>query len=305
MKPDFRVLTLWLLTAAFFVVTPAAAQKKETPKNGGQTRSIVFAVHDGKWIEPIGIIGATGEFGDESEEPEDMKVFATTYYKPKAVYPLIFGGSKAGTVTVVKSRIGTECGGSSADATVASSTAKLSAMVMGLATNVKLPGDGTSYRRRPTPVERTAVERLVRAEFNKNGASTAAVKNLRYHNLTGVDIDNDDMPEFIGSYWIAPTAKERRLLFFIAERKGDSDLELSHSEHSVIGEEDMMSGDLKDLEAGLGAELLIDLLDYNRDGVREIFTIGRAFEGNNYYVYKRDGAKWTKVHENYVYRCAF
>ena len=301
MKPDFRTLTLWLLTAAFFVVVTVPAQKKET----AQTRSIVFAVHDGKWIEPIGFVSATGEFGGESDEPEDMKTFASTYYKPKAAYPLVFGGAKAGTVTVVKSRIGTECGGSSADATVVSPSAKLSAMVMGLATNVQLPGDGTSYRRRPTPAERTQVEKLVRAAFNKNGASAAAVKNLRYHNLTAVDIDNDDMPEFIGSYWIAPTTKERRTLFFIAEGKGDSDLELSHSEHSVITEKDLMSGDLKDLETGLGVELLIDLLDYNRDGVREIFTIGRAFEGNNYYVYKRDGGKWTKVHENYVYRCAY
>ena len=43
----------------------------------------------------------------------------------------------------------------------------------------------------------------------------------------------------------------------------------------------------------------------NDDGVKEIFTIGQAFEGNNYYVYKRTGEKWAKVFETYRYHCAF
>jgi hypothetical protein len=67
----------------------------------------------------------------------------------------------------------------------------------------------------------------------------------------------------------------------------------------------MMSSDLKDVDAGRGAELLLDVLDYDGDGVKELFTITQAFEGNNYYVYKRDGVTWKKVHETYVYRCAF
>jgi hypothetical protein len=69
--------------------------------------------------------------------------------------------------------------------------------------------------------------------------------------------------------------------------------------------DDVMSGDLKDLDGGRGSELLLDLLDYDEDGVKEIFTIGQAFEGNNFYVYKRSGDKWNKVLETYRYRCAF
>ena len=66
-----------------------------------------------------------------------------------------------------------------------------------------------------------------------------------------------------------------------------------------------MTNDLKDLDGGRGSELLLDVLDADGDGVKEVFTIGQAFEGNNYYVYKRAAGKWTKVFEAYRYRCAF
>jgi hypothetical protein len=77
------------------------------------------------------------------------------------------------------------------------------------------------------------------------------------------------------------------------------------ADHSVVGPDDVMSGDVKDLDTGVGHELLLDVLDFDNDGVREIFTIGQAFEGNNYYVYKRVDGKWSKVYETYDYRCAY
>jgi hypothetical protein len=268
-------------------------------------KPIIFAVtNDGKWIEPIAAVD-----GDKliaaSGESDDAKSFARNYYKPKSFYAVVFGGAQDGLATVVKSNIGTECGGSSADVTLKSTKAKLVSPVFALATNVKIKPDAKAYRRRPTPTERAEIEKLVRAEFTKNGASAAATKTLRYHNLTAVDVDGDDVAEFVGSYWIAPTANERRLLFFIAARGASDGISFQQTEHSVVKPDDVMSGDLKDVDDGRGAELLIDLLDYDGDGDREIFTVGQAFEGNNYYVYKRDGATWKKIHETYVYRCAF
>jgi hypothetical protein len=170
---------------------------------------------------------------------------------------------------------------------------------------VKLKPEAVSYRRRPTPAERAEIEKLVRREFTKNGASAAAVKSLSFHNVTAVDIEGDAGADFVGSYWISPKATERRLLFFIAEQKGADGFKLAYSEHRVVTPDDIMSGDFKDLEGGRGAELLIDLLDYDNDGVREIFTIAQAFEGNNYYAYKRNAGKWTRVLETYNYRCAY
>jgi len=206
----------------------------------------------------------------------------------------------------VKSNMGTECGGASAETISKPAKAKLSGLVMALATNVKFNRSIAGYRRKPSIEERGEIERLVAAEFTKHGASAGAVKTLHYHNLTAIDVEDDDIPEFVGSYWIAPNAKERRFLFFIAEQDANGKVALSLSEHSVIKPDDVMTGDVKDLDTGVYNELLLDVLDYDADGVREIFTIARAFEGNSYYVYKRgDGGKWAKVHETYNYRCAY
>jgi hypothetical protein len=304
MKLSISRITLWLFAAAFFLQGSATGQVKTPPKRPVPPKPVIFAVvNDGKWIEPIAVVD-DGNLVDVSDESGALKAFEQNYYRPKSFYALIFGGANDGLVTVVKSNKGSECGGSSADVTVKSTKAKLVPPVFALATNVRLRPDAKGYRRRPTPDERKRVETLVRTEFTKKGATAAATKTLRYHNLTAVDVDGDDDAEFIGSYWIATKADERRLLFFVIADVGDKSA-FVYSEHSIVGPDDVMSGDLKDVEKGYGAELLVDLLDYDGDGVDEIFTIGQAFEGNNYYVYKRTDGKWTKVHETYDYRCAY
>jgi hypothetical protein len=69
--------------------------------------------------------------------------------------------------------------------------------------------------------------------------------------------------------------------------------------------EEVMSGELKDLDEGIGHELLLDALEYSGDNSAEIFTLRKAFEGYNYQVYSRSGGKWTKVYEGYNYHCAY
>ncbi len=293
------------MVAAFLFVAPAFSQKARL-KSKAVAKPIVFAVLDGgKRVDPIVSIDGTKLVDFEIHEGSPSKAFGAEYYKPRTPYSLIFGGAPDGFVTIVKSNVGTECGGGSADTTARPLKAKLGALVMGLATNVKMDTNVSGYRRRPTAEERTEIEKLVRSEFTKNGASTTAVKNLKYHNLTALDVDGDDKAEFVGSYWIAPTSNERRLLFFIAEGDANGKIVLSMSDHSIVKPDDVMSGEVKDLDTGVGHELLLDVLDYANDGVKEIFTIGQAFEGNNYYVYQRTDGKWTKVYESYNYRCAF
>lgn len=304
-RPIIRI-ALRLFAAAFFLPGLVMGQSK-TPVRPVPPKPVIFAVLNGaleeKWIEPIAVVD-NGKLAETTTET-DAKLFEKNYYKPRSIYAVIFGGAQDGLATVVKSNIGSECGGSSAVVSLKSNKAKLAPPVFALATNVRLKPDSKSYRRRPTPAERAEIEKLVRAEFVKNGASAAAAKTLHYHNLTAVDIDGDDTAEFVGSYWLAPTSKERRLLFFITGRPAGDAIALEHSEHSIVKPDDVMSGDLKDVDEGRGAELLVDLLDYDGDGTKEIFTIGQAFEGNNYYVYKRTNEKWTKVLETYNYRCAY
>lgn len=297
--------TPWLLVAAFLFTLSAFAQKP-SPKPKTTPKPVIFAVLDaGKRVEPIASVDGGKLVDFDSDDDTPSKSFADAYYKPKSAYALLFGGATDGNVTIVKSNIGTECGGASAESIPKTVKAKLSGLVMALATSAKVNGSIPGFRRKPTPQEKAEIEKLVSAEFTKQGASASALKNLRFHNLTALDIEDDDIPEFVGSYWIAPTSKERRLLFFVAEQDANGKIIFSMSEHSVVEPDDVMSGDVKDLDTGIGHELLLDVLDYDADGVREIFTIGQAFEGNNYNVYKRTDGKWAKVRESYNYRCAY
>jgi hypothetical protein len=307
MKRPITRIALRLFAAAFFLPGLVMGQTKRPAVRPVPPKPVIFAVLNGaleeKWIEPIAVVDK-GKLAEAMTESE-AKSFEKNYYKAQSIYAVIFGGAQDGLATIVKSNIGSECGGSSAVVSLKSTKAKLAPPVFALATNVRLKPDAKSYRRRPTPAERAEIEKLVRAEFVKNGASATAAKTLHYHNLTALDIDGNDSAEFVGSYWLAPTPKERRLLFFITGRAAGDAIMLEHSEHSVVKPDDVMSGDLKDVDEGRGAELLVDLLDYDGDGTKEIFTIGQAFEGNNYYVYKRTNGKWTKVIETYNYRCAY
>lgn len=281
-----------------------AAQKRH-PKPIAKPKQIILAViYDGSVVEPIAVVenGKLATFREEGSF--DDKPFSDMYYKPYSKYNLIFGGSTNGTVTIKSTNVGKgDCGGVSADVAVASTKAKLEGFVMTLATNLK-PKSATTYCRKPTPAERSMIEDLVHAKYTNYKVPSATLKNLHYYNLTAVDIDNDGKAEFIGSYWVAPKADERDLLFFVAEIEKSGKYSLTHSEYSPVKPDDLMSGDVKDIDE-MGGELLLDVLDYDNDGVSEIFTIIKAFEGNNYNVYKRVGGKWKKVFHTYDYRCGY
>jgi len=295
--------TVSLTLAVTFCVSGAFAQKAKALPRRPAPPAIFAVINDGSTIEPIELI-ENGKPVDDSDSMANDDL-DKNYYKTGTKYNLIFGGAPSGTVTIRRSNVGTDCGGSSADVSVQSGKAKLKGFVMGLATNVPLKNaKEPGLRRMPTAAERTEIDALVRAEYAKNKVPTPALKMLHYYNLTAVDVDNDGTPEFIGTYWIAPNRNRRDILFFIAEKHGAGQYQLAHSDYSALTSKDLMSGDLRDLDT-MGGELLLDLLDYNADGVSEIFTIQKAFEGNNYHAYVRNGKKWTKVLDGYDYRCAY
>lgn len=284
-------------------------QKRGKAKPSAKTKAIVFAViSDGERIEPIGEID-NGKLVQTVGGDSDAKLlldFSQNYYKPKTTYNLIFGGAKNGTVTVVNSNPKSDCGKNAATVTTQSAKAKLKGLVMGLATNQTSSKSAAGLRRLPTAAERSEIESLVRAEFTKQGVSANAVKNLKYHNLTALDVNNDGTPELVGSFWAENSAKERNLLFFIAEKNKGGKYNFGYSEYQKVVPDEVMSGELKDLddEAMLN-ELLLDALDYNGDETAEVFTVVKAFEGYNYNVYSRQNGKWTKVFEGGNYHCAY
>lgn len=277
------------------LISPILAQKKQ----------IVFAVlNDGRALEPIVQVEKGKIIEIASNAENGWKDFSKMYYTPKTTYNLIFGGISNGKINVVKGPEGGDC--SANMATVSNASKKpLKGLVMALATDITPKKGSLGTRRTPTLAERTEIEKLVKAEMKNQKVSDANLKGLRYHNLTAIDVNNDKKPEFVGSYWLPTTKTERALLFIIAEKGTDGKYALAHSEFQLIKQEEVMSQDIKDVDKGILNELLLDALDADGDGTAEIFTIGQAFEGNNFQIYKRADGKWTKAMEVYNYHCGY
>ncbi|MCY7346264.1 MAG: hypothetical protein LH614_08610 [Pyrinomonadaceae bacterium] len=304
-KNPATVITAVSLIILIFAAAVAAQKKRPAVKT--KPKPIIFAVlNDGQTLEPIGEIDkgelvATANGGDE---PKALTNFTATYYKPKTVYNLIFGGAKNGAVAVASYDAKSDCGKNLATVTTQSVKAKLKGFVMALATNETPAKTASGVRRLPTAVERAEIETLVRAEMVKQGVTANAAKNLKYYNLTALDVDSDGKAEMVGSFWAETSAKERNLLFFIADKDADGKYQFGYSDYAKVTPKELMSGEMKDLDE-LGGELLLDALEYNGDATAEIFTIKKAFEGNNFQVYSRQDGKWTKVFEGYNYHCAY
>lgn len=295
------------ICAVLVLLTVSATFSQKRGKTAAKPKPIVFAVlNDGKMLEPIGLIDK-GELVSIAGEGDQKSVlnFVKTYYQPKTNYGLIFGGKLNGLVTVVSSDPKSECGKNLATVTTKSTRANLKGLVMGLATNARTQAVSNGVRRFPTYTERAEAESLVRAEFSKQDVSDNAIKNMHYHNLTALDVDNDGKAELVGTFWAENSENERNQLFFIAEQNSAGKYEFGYSDYQKVTPSDVMSGDLKDLDDGRGNELLLDVLEYNGDKTAEIFTIDQAFEGNNFHVYSRQNGKWTRVFEGYNYHCAY
>lgn len=302
----FLIISMMILTLASI----SNAQRRGKAA-AAKPKPVIFAIiNNGERIEPIGEIDK-GELvataGGDADE-KTLNAFSQKYYKPKTTYNLIFGAAKNGTVTVVNSNPKSDCGKNAATVKSISGKAKLSGLVMALATNeTPLRAAASGVRRLPTPTERAEIESLVRAEFIKQGATERAAGNLKYHNLTALDVNNDGTAELVGTFWLAPTDKERNLLFFIAEKNKSGKYGFGYSKYEKVTPDQVMSNELKDLdENAMVSELLLDALEYNGDTTAEIFTVVKAFEGYNYNAYSRDAdGKWTKVYEGYNYHCAY
>jgi hypothetical protein len=286
-----------------------AAQRRSAVKPQTKAKPIIFAViNDGQRIEPLALIdkgaltATTGGDGDEKV----LANFVKTYYQPKTIYRLIFGGADAGTITVKESDAKAECSKNMAQVAAQSGRAKLKGFVMALATNAPVSKTASGVRRLPTSAERAEIESLVRAEFAKQNISASDTKNLKYHNLTALDVDNDKRAEMVGTFWVETSMTERALLFFIADKNADGKYAFGYSEFKAVKQADVMSDDIKNVDEGILHERLLDALEYDGDGSAEIFTYVQSFEGSSFKAYSRQkNGKWEKAFEGSNYHCAY
>jgi len=288
------------------LVTVADAQRRPAAK---PAKTVIFAVlNDGKAIEPIGYIGAKGVMTpaiDGASEGAVLTAFHKTYFSKGKMFPLIFGGKVSGNVTVTSSDPRGECVNFLGNVSTKTTRTALKGNIMALATNAKILKPGSGIRRLPTPAERAEIETLVREAFTAKSISAEVVKNLKYHNLTALDINNDGQSEMVGSFWVEPSATEREVLFFVAELGADKKYRFGFSEGRRIKQEDTMSEDIKDVDSGVYHERLLDVFDIDGDGDSEIFSYVMSFEGAGFNVYKRQGDGWVKLFEGSNYHCGY
>ena len=176
---------------------------------------------------------------------------------------------------------------------------------MALATNAAATKKGSGVRRLPTSAERTEIEALVRSVFLKQKVDSSAAKVLKYRNLTAVDVDSDGIAEMIGSFWIDNSPTSRALLFFIADKNADGKYSFGYSKFENIEKADVMSGEISSVDEGVYHERLLDIFDYDNDGVAEVFTYVQSFEGAGFNAYRREGGKWVVSFEGSNYHCGY
>lgn len=305
LKNSIRKISAVGLIVLVAISFAPAQRKRPAAKPKAKPQPIVFAVlNDGKTLEPIGVIdkgNLEATVGGDAE-PKDLNAFVKSYYQPKTTYRLVFGAADAGTITVVNSNEKTDCMKNMATVAAQSTRTKLSGFVMGLATSAPIDKTASGTRRRPTAAERQEIENLVREEFAKNNV---AAKNLKYHNLTAIDVDDDKKAEMVGTFWVEPTATTRALLFFIADKAADGKYSFGYADFRTLKNDEVMTGDVKDTDGGMYHELLLDALEYDGDTTAEIFTYVQSYEGAGFNAYSRRDGKWEKVFENSNYHCAF
>ena len=272
------------------------------------TKPLISAViNDGKTLEPIAYLSG-GKLSTPVTGSDALNIivaFDRSYYSKGKVYPLIFGGKSTGSATVVSSNARSECSRNMATVTTKTSGTPLKGNVMALATNAQLAKPGSGVRRLPTTEERTEIEALVKAEFMKNGVTEAVANDMRYLNLTGLDVDGDGKVEFVGTYWtyIGPT--ERGLLFFIADKGTDGKYVFGYKKYRKVNQSDTMSGDLKDVDGGIYQERLLDIFDTDGDGISEIFSYLLRFESATFISYRRQAGAWANIYEVSNYHCGY
>ena len=288
-------------------ITSLSAQKAK-PKPAAKARPIIFAVlNDGKMVEPIAHIdkGKLVQPASGGDEPPKLALLHKAYYKPGTLYRLIFGGADAGTVAIKSADPKADCSANMAEVTATSAKAKLKGNVMALATNAAATKKGSGVRRLPAAAERAEIESLVRAEFVKNSVPASAARSLKYHNLTAVDVDSDGSAELIGTFWVDTSPTSRGLLFFIADKGPEGKYSFGFSEFENLKQDAVMSGEISSVDEGVLHERLLDVFDYDSDGVAEVFTYIQSFEGAGFNAFRREGGKWVKIFEGSNYHCGY
>ena len=305
-----------LVAALLLLAQPAPRASAPARQQAGATRqySAVFLVtRDGTppetQVEPIAIIEGRGTIAEpDLSVPADgaPPAFLARHYRPGEKYRLVYGGADAGTLTI-RAATKAECSPNTASAGIGSTAAKLGGNVMALATDGAHAPRGQISRRAPTAAERAAALGVAKRFLAGRRVSASAIeRGTKTLNLTATDLDGDGREELIGSFVVKVRADVRDTLFLVAAPQNRG-YRAALTRYARVNAREMMDPSLIDNlgEGGLGVELYIEQLDADGDGVGEVFTFSRSFEGTTYRAYQLRRGVWREAYENYSYRCAY
>jgi hypothetical protein len=299
------------LVAALLLLSQPAPRAQQQGTTARQ-ESVVFIVRkdagQDAQVEPVAVInkGQLAEPASEAAGEGALGDLLARLYRPGAKYRLIYGGAEAGTVTI-RAAAQAECAPNSASVDLVSTAAKLGGNVTALATDGAHAPRGQVSRRTPTAEERAAALALVKRFLAGKRVSASVVgRGTKTLNLTATDLDGDGREELVGSYVVKTGPKVRDTLFLVAARRARGFSPVLTKYARVNAREMMDPSQINNIgEGGLGAELYVEQLDVDGDGVSEVFTTSSSFEGTTYRAYRRQGGTWRGVYENYSYRCAY
>lgn len=293
--------------------TPRVSASPQQPRTTTRQESVVFVVMkdatEDAQVEPVAVIDGRGALAEPAEEASGdgaPSAFLARHYRAGAQYRLIFGGAEAGTLTI-RAATPAECSPNAASADIGTAASKLGGNVMALATDGAHAPRAQSSRRAPTAEERAAALGVAKRFLaGKRVSASAFERGTKTLNLTATDLDGDGREELIGSYVVKVGPKVRDTLFLVAAPQGRG-FRAALTKYARVNAKEMMDPALIDNigEGGLGTELYVEQLDADGDGVGEVFTLSRSFEGTTYRAYQRRRGVWRGVYENYSYRCAY
>lgn len=297
----FALLFL-LALLTYSVGAQVTARRAEDPR----AETVVFMVSKGiggVQVEPVVQVDRRGRLAEPELGENPNERFNATYYRAGQRYRLIFGGAAAGSVVIKQPQTG-DCAGADASADLETSV-ELGGPVRALAVSSPAHGRERVARRTPTESERAAALKLAETIYRRNRVAASALARMQTINLTATDLDADGTDELVGSFLIKSGARTRELLFLVAERRGGGFV-VAHSGFQHVRDRDLMSPEMiNEIGAELLAELFIDHLDLDGDGVAEVFTSQRSFEGATFKIYQKRGGRWREAYKFYSYRCGF
>jgi hypothetical protein len=301
--------------AALLLLAQPTPRASASPQQRRTTRqeSVVFIVTKDETqdaqVEPVAVIDGRGALAEPAAGASGegaLSAFLARHYRAGAEYRLIFGGAEAGTLKI-RAATPAECSPNAASADLGPAASRLGGNVMALATDGAHAPRAQSSRRAPTAAERAAAFGVAKLFFTgKRVSASAFERGTKTLNLTATDLDGDGREELVGSYVVKVSPKVRDTLFLVAAPQGRG-YRAALTKYARVNAREMMDPSLIDRlgEGGLGTELYVEQLDADGDGVGEVFTLSRSFEGTTYRAYRRRGGVWRAAYENYSYRCAY